>query len=322
MRGSWALAAVVLTACYRATPSAGAPCGPGDACPTGQECRAGFCFAIDTPADAELIVDDVGGEPDAVSLMPDAAPDAMPALGPWGVPTEITSLETADENEEDPSITADRLTVVLAATTSSGDPDIYIGTRTSTAMPFTTHLLSAVSSGDDDESPEISADGQTIYFVSERDGNGDVFMSTFTTSWSEPIVVSELSSPDDDGDVAISPDGLTAVVVAEGATSKFLFHTRASTAVPFSSTATMHTELHISDDVSAPTITNGAQTIYFHAGGNRDLYVAHRQPSGTYATPAPVTELNTSGRDASPFVLQSDRYIIFEREGDIYEATR
>lgn len=314
MRGSWAFAAVLATACYQPTPSPGAPCGPGDSCPSGEECRGGYCFAIGTPADADL-TEDVGSEIDAI--------DGMPMLGPWGTPSVIPSLETSDSGETDPSISADRLTVVLSATATAGDTDLWLATRTQVAMPFTLTKLAALNSTADEDSAEISADGKTIYFVSDRvtAGSSDVYMSTFTTAWSMPAVVSSLSSTGDDGDLAVSPDGLTAVVLNTSGQNKFLFHTRASTMVPFGA-PTQHTELHITTDIAAPTITNDAQTIYFHAGATRDLYVAHLQGNGTYTTPAPVTALNTTGRDAAPFVLQSDRYLIFDRDGDIYEVTR
>ncbi|NVB84522.1 MAG: hypothetical protein HOV81_39470 [Kofleriaceae bacterium] len=312
MRGSWAFAAVLVAACYQPAPSPGAPCGPEDSCPSGQECRGGYCFAVGTPADA----DDMARDRDAPN---DATVDAMP----WGTPSVIASLETSDSGETDPSISSDRLTAVLSATTTAGDTDLWLATRTQVAMPFTLTKLTALNSPADEDSAEISADGKTIYFASDRvtAGSDDIYVSTFTSSWSMPTVVASLSSTGNDGDLAVSPDGLTAVVLNTAGQNKFLFHTRASTTAPFGAPA-QHAELHITADIAAPTITNDAQTIYFHAGSTRDLYVAHLQGNGTYTTPVPVTELNTTGRDAAPFVLQSDRYMIFERGGDIYEVTR
>jgi hypothetical protein len=36
-----------------------------------------------------------------------------------------------------------------------------------------------------------------------------------------------------------------------------------------------------------------------------------------------VTEINVLNvRDAAPFVIQTDDYMIFDRSGDIYETTR
>jgi hypothetical protein len=72
--------------------------------------------------------------------------------------------------------------------------------------------------------------------------------------------------------------------------------------------------------VTAPSI-NAAGDVYFHAGSTRDLFVA-RRIGNTYATPVPVTELNTAGRDAAPFVSANDRHIVFERDAELVESTR
>jgi hypothetical protein len=73
----------------------------------------------------------------------------------------------------------------------------------------------------------------------------------------------------------------------------------------------------------APTITNGAQIVYFHAGTEREIYTSHRLPNGIFDVPTAVTELDATGlRDAAPFVLQTDDYMIFERDYDIFETTR
>src|SRR5262245_27928117 len=44
MRAVWGFA-VVLCACYRPSPEAGAPCGPDLPFPTGQSCAGGYCVS-------------------------------------------------------------------------------------------------------------------------------------------------------------------------------------------------------------------------------------------------------------------------------------
>ena len=86
--------AAILAACYQPALQEGAPCGPGDACPSGQECRAGTCFFTTTPADADRGIDS--------NLLP--SPDSSAPYVPWGTPVEITSLEiNGAANETDPT---------------------------------------------------------------------------------------------------------------------------------------------------------------------------------------------------------------------------
>jgi len=314
-RRAWiVLAAALVDGCYAPSASPGAPCSPSGECPSGQECRSGVCFAAGAPHDAEDGID--GAVIDGAA---DATPDG-PAYVPWGTPVELISLETPGMGESDPSVTADKLTAVLIAATAVNDNDIYIATRNALTDTFTPSLLTAVNAtGFNEESPEISADGKTLYFISNRSGAYQLFVSTFTTSWSAPIVANELTSH---GDVAISPDGLTAATVHDGAPNQIYIYTRASTTVAFSG-ATLHSELEVTADIAAPTITNGGAVIYLHAGTPRDLYRATLQGNGTYTTPVPVTELNdTALRDAAPYVVRTDDYMLFERAGDIFETTR
>jgi hypothetical protein len=311
------LAAALVEGCYAPSASPGAPCSPTGECPSGQECRSGVCFAAGTPHDADGIDEAVFDAP-----MLDAALDA-PSYVAWGTPVELTSLETSGQGETDPSVTADKLTAVLVANTAQNDSDIYIATRSAVTDTFTASLLAAVNAtGFNEESPEISADGKTLYFVSNRSGAYEVYVSTFTTTWSNPTVQNELSSTGADGDVAVSPDGLTAVTIRDGNPNRLYIYTRGSTAAAFG-LGTLHSELEVTTDIAAPTITNGGAVIYFHAGSPRDLYRATLKGNGTYTMPMPVTELNMpAARDASPYVVQTDDYMVFERAGDIFETTR
>lgn len=310
-----ALVALVALAagCYAPAANPGAPCSAAGACPSGQECRSGICYAVGAPHDANALDVDA---PDGA--MPDA-----PGYVPWSGISELTSLESAGSGESDPSITADKLTVVFTADVASNDGQIFIATRAALTDTFTiTELTEVSATGFEDKSPEISADGKTLYFTSNRGGGYDVYSSTYSTSWSTPTLRTDLSTAGDDEDLAVSPDGLTAVALVDSATNRFRLYTRASIAEAFSG-GTAHAELSITADVAAPTITNGGEIIYFHAGETRQIYRATRKGNGDYTVAMPVDELNIAGvRNAAPFVLQSDDYIIFDRSSDIYEASR
>jgi hypothetical protein len=302
----------IVAACYQPALQEGAPCGPGDACPSGQECRAGTCFFTMTPPDADRGIDS--------NLLP--PPDTATPYVPWGTPIENTSLEISTAtNETDPTISANHLVVALSAIVSAGDADIFIGTRAAPTDAFTVANASNLNSSSDEECPELSADGKTLYFTSNRSGQYDVYIAVESGgNWSPPAILPALSTHND-SNLAVSPDGLTAVVLDEGGAHKFYLHTRNTTLSPWG-TGTRIPELEITTDIASPTITNDAATIYFHANPSRDIYTAHRNPDGSFSTPTAVSELNTPVRDACPFVLQADDYMIFERAGDIFESTR
>lgn len=317
MRGRLAFVAM-LAACYSPSAQTGAPCGPGGACPTGQSCVAGICGG--TATDDAPAMDDAPSDTTQVTV--DAAPDGPPYI-PWSTPVELTTLETTGSSETDPSVTSNKLMVVLSAETASNDADLWTATRSAIGDTFTgLALLTPLNTvGFNERSPEISADGQSIFFTSNRTGTYQVYFSTYSTTWAAPTLRTDLSTGAP-SDVAISPDGLTAAVLRDGNPQRIYIHTRQSTADMFG-TGVIHTELNITTDIAAPTITNNADVIYLHAGTSRDLYRATRKQDGTFTTPQAVAELNVAAiRDASPFVVQTDDYLIFERSSDIYETTR
>lgn len=314
-----ALLALIVAGCYRPEPSPGAPCPTGE-CPAGQSCIAGTCRAEGDPgpdvgAEAGPPTDADPGGLDAPGTL-DAPIDAPRA---WSTPVLIPGVNSAS-GETDPSMTADRLTIVFASTRAGGlgMEDLYLGTRATTASAFTVTALSALSSATRDRSPEISADGTTIYFASDRSGNDDIYVTTLSGGvWAAPQLVTALNSTAAEGDVAISPDGLTALVERP---SGIYLATRAQVGAAFG-TPTLVPVLDVTGDVAAPTLTNGAATVYLHGGGTRDLYVAYRQ-GATFMTPVPVTELNTASRDAAPFISADGARLLFERAGELYESTR
>jgi hypothetical protein len=313
MRQLWGTV-VALAACYQPTASPGAPCGPNGECPSGLDCQNDRCLPPGTGTQDAAVEDAVPAD----AAMSDA-PDAAPGYVPWGAPVEIASLETPGTNETDPTMSPNKLTAVVATSSSE---DLYLCTRGAVTAAFTCAPFTAVMSTATDKSPELTANGTKLYFSTNRGGNYDIYVSTLSgTTWGPPMLDDALSTAGEESDIAISPDGLTAAVVENGATNHILIATRLSTLLPFGTPA-VHSELEVTTDIATPTITNGGAVIYFHAGATRDIYTAVRKPNGTYAMPAPVNELNTAGRDAAPFVFADDKYMVFEREGDIYETSR
>jgi hypothetical protein len=307
------LVLALLAGCYNPTVAAGGPCSDQGFCPSGQMCIAGRCLvgppdsdaAIDTP-----LIDTVDAKVDARPV--DAPPDAF-GSPTWLTPTPIPGINTS-AIEGDPSLTPDRLTIVFAR-----NDDLFLGTRPDTGAAFTAVALATLNTTSVETSPEISADGKTLYFSSDRlvPLSGDIYRSTFTAgAWTAPVLVTELNTSGNEGDLAISPDGLT-LFLARG--TNLLKSTRLTTASTWGVPSTTGTAW--GTNPASPSI-NGAGDVYLHASNPRDLFVSRRGLLGLYATPTPITELNTATRDAAPFVSADDLYMAFEHDGDIYETHR
>jgi hypothetical protein len=298
----------LLVGCYSPSVVPGSPCDTEADCPNELHCTAGRCGGSQSPIDAAI-----DGPPVAV----DASPDS--ALPPRWSPPQLVPGVNSGSVEGDPSITPDRLTIVFTSTRLTGTEDIFIGTRATTADSFSVMPIVALNDPTaDDHSPEISADGATLYFTSDRvvANNFDVYLSTRNgTTWAAPTVVPELTSASNDGDLAVSPDGLTAVVVRG---STFFRSTRASTSATWGTLVSLGSAV-FGTSPAAPSLT-ATGDLYLHANAVRDLFVARKNGTG-FTTATPITELDTTGRDAAPFVSGDEKGLVFERDGQIYEST-
>lgn len=232
----------------------------------------------------------------------------------WGPPRVLSELVVANAVDEDPSITADRLTIVWASERGgSGQRDIYMATRASPELPFSNLTSLPFNTASDDGGPEITADGSRIYYI---DANDDVSVSDapFTTSARDP----GLSSAGPELDVAISPDQLTAML---NRGNQLMLATRTDKTASFGAFEVV-AELDITADVASPSITNGAAIVYFHLGTpRRDLYRSHRLPDGSFAPPEAITELNTALRDADPFILEGLPFLLYNCDAVICIST-
>jgi len=298
--------------CYRPRVPVGAACSNDGSCPSNQVCIDDFCEPLGTlPLDAATDIDAPINAPDA--------PD-LPGSGMWTAPTKVPGVNSS-MGEDDPSGTPDRLTIVFTSN-RNGTDDIFLGTRPNTTASFVVAPLDTLNSVNASEnSPEISADGTTIYFTSDRvtAGSGDVYVShKIGGTWSMPALVTELSTGQDESDVAISPDELTAMVARAG---KLMIATRSTTTGAFSAPADVPSLAVPGNDAAAPSITNNADAVYFHAGSVRDLYYAKRS-GNAYTAPAPISELNTAMRDDGPFVSADEHHLMYGHTGDIYETSR
>ena len=136
--------------------------------------------------------------------------------------TEFENLGPAinsPHGEFEPSLSADGLTLLFHSDRPGGHGgyDIWMSVRESPNQPWrpATNLGPIVNSDANDEGPELSHDGLTLYFSSNRrDGDIDLWCTTrdsVAEPWREPELVRGVNSWRTEVEPALSSDGLTLV---------------------------------------------------------------------------------------------------------------
>ena len=306
---------VTLAACYAPRVT---PCASSADCTGGQVCDVGridpICVNALPPPDDAPPVQDLPGV------------DADP-LGPWG---PATMLSFTVSNDDDPTLTADLLEMVFDR---SGD--LFVVTRPTVQDPWGVPArIAELSTTMGETTPEMSLDGLTIFFASNRLGNVDIFTSTRasrTAAWSAPSVVPELSSPADDAAGGISADGLE-ILLASNRTGDFEIYasTRPDVMTPWSAPVVLPTVSSPFQDESAFIADD--LTMYLDADrqgtGDFDIFIAHRASrSAPFAEPQRVDSIDTTMRDHDPWVSPDGRHMFFmsNRANGVlllYEAAR
>jgi hypothetical protein len=265
----------------------------------------------------------------------DAAADAgyVDPLGPWGAPRAVFPPGAADD--DDPTLTADLLELYW-----NRNGDIYVATRPSTAAPWSAPAVVAELSGPAFETtPEVSGDGLTMYFASDRPGglgNTDLWISERPArgaAWGAPNPVPALSSYTVDGAGGFTADGLLIVIGSErkANTDYDLYE---STRPDRASAWSAPVELAVLDSSAndwSPHLTPDALTLYYvsYRSTVGDLYVAHRPAIGqSFGPPRRIDELASEASDSDPWISPDGHHLVFASDRDsiglqaIYEATR
>jgi len=253
--------------------------------------------------------------------------DVSIAQRPWG-PPEPWSLSLMGD---DPSLTGDLLEMYI----NVGSQDLYVTKRATTLDAWSDLMLVAeLDVAAAQSTPEVSADGLTLYFASARPGGlgaDDIWVTTRAARadvWGVPIDVAAVSSPNDDHPGEASVDALATVLDShrKAVTDCDLYlATRASTGDVWG----MPVELAainlsgITDE--SPALSADGLTLYFDSdrSGNYDLYIAQRSSTADlFSDPQPIAELDTDGDEFDPWISPDDHDLVFTRAGHMWHASR
>jgi hypothetical protein len=255
----------------------------------------------------------------------------------FGSPVYVEELNRSSR-DDDPSLTGDLLEIYFASTRGGGmgGSDIWSATRSSpTASWNPPQPVVELNSTGDEDAPEVTRDGLTLYLASTRGGNDDIYVATRLNRadlWSLPIVVPELSSSTIDESAAESASRLTIYLHSDRAGNQNVYtSSRAATTDPWQPPQLV-AELATSVFDGDPFDTDAGRMLLLSSQrsggmGDEDLWVALRADTAVpFDPPEPIAELNSDVDDGGPW-LSDDLHVVFfhsARAGnrDIYMATR
>lgn len=143
----------------------------------------------------------------------------------WTEPVSISEKINTAENEGTASISADGRTLVFTSCggrKSFGSCDLFISYKRGDNWNAPQNLGAGVNSPEWESQPSLSADGRTLYFVSDRKGSlgkRDIWVSKLdsTNSWTKPTNLgSPVNTTEDELSPFIHANGKTLFFASEG----------------------------------------------------------------------------------------------------------
>ena len=255
--------------------------------------------------------------------------DALVPLGPWSAPEVIDIPAVADD---DPSATGDGLELYFNRAT-----DIYVTKRASRSDPWSAPAaVTELNTLDAETTPEVSYDGLTIYFASNRAGtlgDYDIWRSTRasrTAPWSSPLHVNELCSAQAEGAPTQTDPSIILIDSARVGSQMLDIYmaTRPGSSGAFEA-PTAIAELNSAESEGNPMYGAGKLTIYLDSNrsGNGEVYAATRASAADpFSPPAPIAELSNAGNDTDPWISPDGRTLYFTSDRDgtqrLWQTTR
>jgi len=145
--------------------------------------------------------------------------------GVWGNPVSISENINTEFNEGTGTISADGRKLVFTSCMGRkgyGSCDLYLSQKVGDEWSIPKNMGNAINSSAWDSQPSLSADGRTLYFVSNRAGGygrRDIYVSQLTDNnkWSKPENIGiDINTPFDDISPFIHPNGQRLYFATDG----------------------------------------------------------------------------------------------------------
>ncbi len=257
----------------------------------------------------------------------------------FGAPVFVEEITSEDE-QDDPSLTADERSLYFASKRSSEQrEDIFVSTREALTERWSEPVrLETASSNERETAPAISADGLVLWFASDREGGlGDLDVwSVRRASVSEEFGSlrhhPELSQVYGNLPRAPTASGnlLPLGIRNEDGTFDIAFAPRVSDGEygPPERVASVNTSASEGD----PTLAFDGLWLFFASdrddpGADKDLYFAERPTlDAPFGEPELLSELSSDANDTDPWISADGRVLYFSssRSGklEVYRAER
>ena len=255
---------------------------------------------------------------------------------PFGPVALHPALANAPASQADPTLTADELEMYFSSNPNT-DWDIWLVERASSTAPWGTPAkVDELSSASLDETPEVSADGLTIYLASDRAGGAVAsehlwvsHRATRTDTWPPPVPVTDFTGGDADLSPTLQRDQLMMAFASQhGGDWDLYITTRQSTADPWGPPTAL-TELNSTAYDWDPALYRGGNSIVFASrrlNTLNSLFHATRGSAGEpFSAPQLASEFDVLGTAADPWLTDDGHHIVFDSRGGpskIYEAWR
>ncbi len=252
----------------------------------------------------------------------------------FSTPTNLGPTVNSSAWEGDPHISADGLSLHFASTRpgGSGGGDVWVTTRASSSDPWgqPVNLGPTVNSSAGDSGPNISADGLSLFFESNRSGgygSYDVWVTTRETKedpWGTPVNLGPtVNSSAHESGVRISPDGLAVYFTSDqpggyGAYDVWVT-TRATTADDWSASVNLGPTINTPYIDAFWSISADGLSAYFVSArpggyGGRDLWVTTRETTeDDWGTPVNLgPTVNTAYGECGPSISADGLTLYFD----------
>ncbi len=264
--------------------------------------------------------------------------------GEWpafSAPTLVTGLTSDDTYEHHPSLTDDELEIYFSSSETGANFQIWSSTRTTSNAAWNpASIVTELSSSGTNEDPDISPNGLTLYFASNRAGAGyRLYVSQRTARdqpWSAPAEMLGLGTSTLDMGPSVDPTGLFMVFESERGTSAIDSLYSASRTDPLGAWGNVEALSGINSTIQDedPALFNESLSLVWSSRGpsngkTSDLFQVSRTSVSVpfSGTPIPLASLNTPDYwEGDPWLSQDGTHILFvsDRNGfaRIYEAWR
>jgi Tol biopolymer transport system component len=189
--------------------------------------------------------------------------------------------------------------------------------------------------------PYEAPDGDLLFFASNRIGGAgmnDIWVASRQTddTWGAPTNLTAVNSPFMDFCPTPLPGNRLLFVstrdsLCGGTHSADIYYTRLHPVHGWLPPQHLGCEVNSAFEELSPSLVEaGGQTMLFFSSnraGSQDIYVSLQLPDGSWATPTPVSELNSGADDARPNIRKDGLEMVFDstRDGgapEIYTSSR